>query len=697
MFENTYLEASAAPKELRICGESEPLEIQAAESPDKPKKFSMVAYTGAAMKVGFGWPVVVDLEGMNVPSQNRPILRSHDAERIVGHTETVEVTKQRIRVSGVLSGVGDDVAEIAGTAANGFPWQASIGCSIEKMEFVESNQNVKVNGRNFTGPVYVARATTLGEVSFVALGADGATSAAIAASQYEDRIMTFEEWLKAKNIEASALTESVKDVLRAQYKLEQTPPAPVAAPVAKAITAAAPESDAAKGLSGVIEAQRRENARTEGITELVAKSCAEQPMRLDEFEAIGREAISAKWDLDKTENKLLVASIKAGGAPSVFAPSKPETSAKVIEAAVCLAANLSSPEKAFDERTLEAAHKNFGSGIGLMEMVDICARQRGFRGNVQRNLRDALKAAFSGSQINAAMTSSVISIDGILSNVANKFVRESFMYVENEYSKISAKRSVRDFKQISSYSLTGDLTYELISGGGEIKHGTLGDETYNNQAYTYGKLLGISRTDLINDDLGALSTVAKRLGRGGALKVNDVFWASFLDNGSFFTTGNGNYDDGTDTVVTNDGLVAADIFWQAMTDPDGKPMGHMAKYLVVPPNLRIPALRLMNSQSFAAADEEGTSNPWAGMFEVVSSKYLNNSSFTGYSTKAWYLLCDPNDIPVIEICYLNGQEMPTIETADLDFDRLGIALRGYHDFGVAKQEPRGGFKFKGEA
>jgi transketolase len=38
-----------------------------------------------------------------------------------------------------------------------------------------------------------------------------------------------------------------------------------------------------------------------------------------------------------------------------------------------------------------------------------------------------------------------------------------------------------------------------------------------------------------------------------------------------------------------------------------------------------------------------------------------------------------------------------IETAQADFDTLGIVMRGYHDFGVALQDPRGGVKSKGEA
>ena len=32
---------------------------------------------------------------------------------------------------------------------------------------------------------------------------------------------------------------------------------------------------------------------------------------------------------------------------------------------------------------------------------------------------------------------------------------------------------------------------------------------------------------------------------------------------------------------------------------------------------------------------------------------------------------------------------PTVESADADFNVLGVQMRGYHDFGVALQEPRG--------
>ena len=52
---------------------------------------------------------------------------------------------------------------------------------------------------------------------------------------------------------------------------------------------------------------------------------------------------------------------------------------------------------------------------------------------------------------------------------------------------------------------------------------------------------------------------------------------------------------------------------------------------------------------------------------------------------------------MIEVAFLNGNESPTIETAEADFNVLGVQMRGYHDFGIALQDNKAGIKSKGEA
>ncbi|MFG0255075.1 MAG: hypothetical protein ACF787_08250, partial [Rhodopirellula sp. JB053] len=167
-------DAESVPSSLRIvCDDAATITLAAAETPEEGKpslrKFSMTAYTGGAMRLG-GWPypVVVDLAGMRVTRKSRPILKDHDRGSIVGHTDDIAITDKSLEVAGFISGVGATAQEVIATSENGFPWQASLGASADKVVFIPEGKTANANGREFKGPVYVARKSTLGEVSFVA-------------------------------------------------------------------------------------------------------------------------------------------------------------------------------------------------------------------------------------------------------------------------------------------------------------------------------------------------------------------------------------------------------------------------------------------------------------------------------------------------------------------------------------------------
>src|SRR5262249_4940578 len=140
--------------------------------------------TGQPMRVS-GWrhPVILDLAGLSVPSQSRPIRFGHDPLAGVGHTDAVRVEEGQLVATGIVSRDTHAAREVVISAKNGFPWQASVGASIEEFEFIKENQQVLVNGRSFQGPVNVVRKSTLGEISFVDLGADGRTTVSVAARQ----------------------------------------------------------------------------------------------------------------------------------------------------------------------------------------------------------------------------------------------------------------------------------------------------------------------------------------------------------------------------------------------------------------------------------------------------------------------------------------------------------------------------------
>jgi len=629
-------------------------------------RFTMVAYSGDAMRIeGWRFPVVVDFEGLTIPSQRRPVRFGHSMYAGVGHTERIAVENGRLLAEGIVSRDTLAAREVVASGRRGFPWQASLGAAVQQSEFVRAGKAVTVNGRTLEGPLYVARRTVLGEISFVDLGADSNTAATIAAQQQESQSM--DETKDTEVVEASeAATEP--EVTREQAADE-------------AGTEASPPVDP------VPEIRAKAIAETKRLA-AIRRVCNGR------FPEVEEKAIAEGWSTDKCELEVLRASRPK--APAVHVVDN-AMDGQVLEAACMLTAKLADVEELHDDKTLEAASKRFRGGIGLQELLLEAAWANGFTGRNFRDSRSVLRHAF-GHDLRAAF--STIDIGGILSNVANKFLLEGFFSVERTWRNITSVRNVSDFKTVTSYRLIGKDQYEQVAPGGELKHGTLGEESYSNKADTYGLLLSIDRRDIINDDLGAITTVPRKLGRGSGLKINDVFWTIFLNNANFFKAANNNYLEGADTVLSIDGLSKAEQTFMDQTDADGKPIGIMPAVMLVPTSLSAMATMLFKSleiRDTTASTKYPVANPHAGKFRAEVSRYLANAQYTGSSAKAWYLLADPNDLAVIEVAFLNGQESPTIETAEADFNVLGVQMRGYHDFGVALQEPKGGAKAKGEA
>src|SRR5690606_10619016 len=98
-----------------------------------------------------------------------------------------------------------------------------------------------------------------------------------------------------------------------------------------------------------------------------------------------------------------------------------------------------------------------------------------------------------------------------------------------------------------------------------------GEEVYGNKADTYARMLAITRKDMMNDDLSVLTSIPKKLGRGSALTLNDIFWKEFLSNSTFFHANNKNVS--TDTGALGlIGLQEAEVIFLNQTDPDGNPL-----------------------------------------------------------------------------------------------------------------------------
>ncbi len=479
------------------------------------RRFSMTAYTGGAMVLA-GWqhPVVVDLAGLQVSARSRPILKDHNRSLIVGHTDSVSVLGSSLQVTGVISGAGAVAREIVESSRNGFPWQASLGAiaNPSSIENVPKGRKSQVNGREFEGPIHIARKATLGEISFVALGADDNTTASVAATaatSQENQDMNFEQWLEAKGFDLADLNDDQRNSLQAIFDAE--PPE----------TQASNSAVAASIANGDVIAQIRADAvaETKRITD-VRRICGSKH---DDLEA---KAIAEAWDSTRTELEVLRAE-----RPSINGMRRDSDSGvtnRAIEAALCLSAGI--PEKRvgewFDDKTMNAALSRDLQGAGLHSLLYEVIRAAGEWIRPGRVDNETIRAAFHADQrlIQASGGGgfSTISLSGILSNVANKSMLAAYEAVESVVAFFCSETDVNDFKEITRYRLTGNGVFEKVGPDGELKHATLSEQAYSNKVETFGRLIALTRQMMINDDLGAFLQIPLIIVRMSALKREEA-------------------------------------------------------------------------------------------------------------------------------------------------------------------------------
>ena len=595
--------------------------LQAAEGEAAagPKRFKIVAYTGAPIRQGWSRePVVIDVAGMKLPDMV-PVVIGHDYAlgSILGQGKP-SVEGGNIVVEGEILAKNGNADQVVALAEAGYQFQASVGADVRRHQKVDADAAVTVNGATHVGPVRIVKASALREVSFVTLGADSQTSVAIAA-------------------------EDVAEEISMAADATQKPTDEAPAPVVEATAEVAVESPQ-------VEAKVSDElmAKIESLTQKV-----EQMQKLN-----------ATRD-------------ERPAAPAVHVVQPTAPTAEVIEASFALQGGLPGVEQAYKAEVLEAAHKARRE-LSIGEVLVQAAVANGYDGPRRVNaatLRPILAAAWATH-----------SIAGILSNTANKFLLAGFTSVESAWRSISTVRSVNDFKTLTSYRLNGGMKFEKVPNGGELKNAAASEESRTISADTYGIMTSVTRTDLINDDLGALTAVPQRIGRGGALKLNDVFWADFVDDASFFTNARGNLSAGS-LAFSLANLKALATKFRKLKDPDGNPVAVEPRILLVPVDLELAAAEVMGSTLIQSGSTTGQPdrNVLAGRYQVVASTYLTN-------TTDYYLLASPADMPVMEVAFLNGVQSPIVETAEADFNTLGVQMRGYFDFGVAKAEYLAGVK-----
>ncbi len=680
---------------------------------DAPKVRVMgLAYSGGKMKIpGWKFPVVVDFAGLGIPGAV-PLLTNHE-NRTGSRVGLVKanIEQHTLVIEGEILSSSAMAQGIVQQAKAGADWQLSIGADVVESELVQGR--LMVNGQVQNGPFYHVKKSVLREVSVVAVGADDGTHLRLAARFFlhGGEVMEFEKWLESHEIDATKLTAEQAALLKLAWEKGEEPPelvvsAPAPEPKpdkpGKPVQAAAPKPEEAGERKTVTAAaapaapQPTADVRAEAENAIRAERdrvSAIQEICAGEFPAIERDAVRLGWSREEAGQKVLKAMREGRPQADIHLSVSRERGfdRKTLEAALCLRAGIAGEAlvKDYGEQVVDSAWQD--RDLSIRQLLLECARMEGV--TVPRTFgNDTIRAAFS-----------TLSLPGILNNVANKKLLKSFQAQPVIATKLCSEGELNDFKESERYRLTdvGDL--EPIAPDGELKHGALAQDKATNQLGTFGKIFSLTRQMIYNDDLGAFLKVPEGMGARAARKIDQLFFKRLLANpGNLFSEANKNYKEGAETALSGDSLSLAVQFFMDQKDADGQPINVSAKFLLVSTALKMTARELLNSTFYFAAGATDkrripTYNALADEdLEVVSSPYLSNSNYPGFSAKAWYLFADPAVTDTFEIGYLKGRRTPTVERGETDFDTLGIKFRVYFDLGVREQDYRGLFKARGE-
>jgi hypothetical protein len=290
----------------------------------------------------------------------------------------------------------------------------------------------------------------------------------------------------------------------------------------------------------------------------------------------------------------------------------------------------------------------------------------------------------------------------LLADVANKSLRADYEAAPQTFMDIVRIGSVPDFKTANRVQIGDAPSLKPVGEHGEFTRGTIEEGREQVQAASYGRVFGITRTSLVNDDLDAFSRVPAKFGRMARTLESDLVWyqilknANMSDSNALFSAAHANYAGAGDIGIT--AISAAERAMLLQTGLDASTLIAAApKFLIVPPSKKTQALQFVSTTLQASSIDNV--NPFAGQLKVICEPRLETGitigtlSATG-SAYAWYLAADKNQVDIVELVYLEGQSGPVIESR-VGFDIDGLEIKCRLDVGAKVIDWRGLYKSDG--
>lgn len=319
-------------------------------------------------------------------------------------------------------------------------------------------------------------------------------------------------------------------------------------------------------------------------------------------------------------------------------------------------------------------------GVRLLELAAICAERAMGRSFRLRAEAEILRAALGFGE--HGQFSGTSDFPSVLRDAAHKALIGAYEGVPTTYQVWARLGSLTDFKTAHRVILSQAPALEEIRENGEFRVAQFSDLDRTIRLGTFGRAWGLSRQAIVNDDMDAFSKLPQMFAQAARRLVNHEAYSIWLgnpviDGAALFHANHGNLA-GAGAAPSVQTLGAGRAAMAIQRDISGNQvLGIQPSYLLVPVAISTAAEQLIASTVDPAATNNTPNAAFVRRLTVVSDAEMD-----AIDTAAWYLFAAQNAADTVEVAFLNGRDMPTIES-QLSFDILGIKFRVYIDFGVA--------------
>jgi hypothetical protein len=299
--------------------------------------------------------------------------------------------------------------------------------------------------------------------------------------------------------------------------------------------------------------------------------------------------------------------------------------------------------------------------------------------------------------VHRALTVGGSDLPNIIADVANKSLLQGYEGAPRTFTGWARRATLPDFKPVKRVQYGTVPALIKVGEHGEFRYAEVADSAESYALLTYGRIIGITRQVIVNDDMDALSRTPALFGRAGADLESDLVYAvltanaAMSDSVALFHANHGNLTaSGTAISIASMGVGRA-LMRQQTGLEDDSPINVAARTLLVPSALETIAQQQVApiSESFLRPGTLAAINPFAGTLEPVAEPRLDASS-----TTAWYMIADPAAVDTVEYAFLEGEEGIVTEQRQ-GFEVDGLEIKARLDVGVKAIDWRGLYKNNG--